>query len=191
MPFVHLSAFLMPRSRAVVAVLCCVLVLPVAAEVYRSVDEDGNVIFSDVPAVGAEEVELNETTVVPAYKPSARERWKPREPEGAAGLYESITITAPAHEETVRNVEAISVAVAVSPALRAKQGDRVQLYLDGEAYGGAGKSTTWTLTGIERGAHDLAAAIIDGSGEELLRSPTSVFFVHRTSIQHPPPAGAR
>ncbi|MBM2829514.1 MAG: hypothetical protein HW411_304 [Gammaproteobacteria bacterium] len=41
-------------------------ILPVAAEVYRSVDEDGEVIYTDKPSPGAEQIEVDEVQTIDA-----------------------------------------------------------------------------------------------------------------------------
>ena len=162
-----------------------------AAEVYRWVDSDGNVHYSDNPKDGAEKVELGETSVVPALKPQSRSgnRRSERVSSGAAG-YESIAIASPAHETTLRNVQGIAVSIALAPGLRAEEGHLVQLYYDGAAYGEPQSNLQFQIAEAERGAHELVAAVVDASGTELLRSSPSTFYLHQRSVQHPPPSGA-
>lgn len=148
------------------------------ADVYRWTDEHGNQIFSDTPAPGAEKIELNETTVVPAIRPQRPvERRSPKSTEGG---YKSVAIASPANEQTLRNVQGIAVTVSVTPALRG--GDKIQLYYDGAAYGTPQSGSQFMITDAERGAHNLAAAIIDASGKQVMRSSPSVFFLHRQAI---------
>ena len=84
--------YLLMAVRIFISVVCVVVSFSAGAEVYRSVDEDGNVIFSDTQREGAEAVELQETTVVPALKPPRRQNQQ----TGLAGHrplpYESIGI---------------------------------------------------------------------------------------------------
>jgi hypothetical protein len=159
----------------------------VMADVYRWVDDAGNVIYSDTARDGAEKIQLNETTVVPALKPQRRKRVTERKAENAFAGYDSVRITSPANEETLRNTTGVNVTVEVVPALQS--GDQLQLYFDGKAYGKPSSRTNFTVSEVERGSHDLSVAVLDVSGRQLKRSDTSVFFTHRRSIQHAPPGG--
>lgn len=58
----------------------------------------------------------------------------------------------------------------------------MQLLVDGAPYGAPGRATQVTLTDVDRGEHQLQAVVVDGDGAELLRSPPSVFFLHKHSV---------
>lgn len=160
-----------------------------AAEVYRSVDAEGNIIFSDTPTEGAEKIELKETTVVPSRPlPRRTERISPDDEDAAAAPfngYQRLEITAPAEAETIRNQREVNVAVAISPALQADAGHRLQLYFDDATYGEPGTQTSFQLIELERGAHQLRAEILDDSGAVVEASESRTFFIHLHSIQHP------
>lgn len=172
------------RLRSAVLLSLLVVAHGAAAEVYRWVDGDGNVIFSDTPQEGAEAVELGETTVVPAIE-------VPREPRpGQSGdgsqravAYESVSIASPANEETLRNLPTVDVSVALSPPLQARFGHELQLIVDGQPFAEPGTQTTFSLPEVYRGSHTLQAVVLGPDGEEIARSPQSVFFMHRTSVQ--------
>lgn len=174
--------------RLLLSLLLLSLSLAAPAEVYRRVDAQGNVEFSDTPTEGAEVVQLKETTVIPgapvpaaggavdaAAKP-ANEAYAP---------YQSIAVVAPANEETLRNQETVGVDVEISPELLNSLGHRVQLYLDGVAYGQPASSPHFTLTSVDRGTHQLSAAVLDPGGSELFRSATTVFHMHKTAVADP------
>ncbi len=169
--------------RFIFAFIAAAVCFSAFADVYRWKDDEGNIIFSDTPQEGAEKIELKETTVVPALKPPRKT--EVRSPAPARG-YTSITITSPSHEQTLRNVQNVSVRVAVQPGLR--DGDRVQLYVDGAAYGDPAVKTEFVIEQAERGEHQLAAAVLDNQGRELKRSENVVFYLHKESIRHPAPA---
>jgi hypothetical protein len=152
------------------------------ADVYRWTGDDGTVIFSDTPQAGAELIELNETTVVPAQE--ARRRTERRSPSQAQQNYASLVIINPANEATFRNVSAITVSVALNPVLQVDAGHKLQVYLDGAAYGSSSTSSQIALADVVRGSHQVAVAVLDEGGREMLRSATSQFFVHQRSILH-------
>ncbi len=168
-----------------VTVLLLTTAVAAHAEVYRYVDEDGNVIFSDTPREGAEAIELRETTIVPAYKPPRQWSNTYSNTQAAAVPYETIAIASPPHEETLRNVQSVTVSVSLLPGLQTTFGHEVQLYVDGAPFGQPGEATQFVLEEVERGAHELQAAVFNRSGRELKRSSASVFFLHKHSIVNP------
>ena len=175
-------------SRSSIAILLLVAVAHAPADVYRWVDEEGNVIFSDTPHDGAEKVELGETTVVPAQPLPRKTEVLTPEPKGVSA-YTSIAVVAPANEATIRNTREVNVQVALEPGLDTENGHRLQLFYDGAAYGEPGSAQQFTITELERGAHELVAAVLDRDGNDVIRSEPSVFFVHLRSVQQAAPAG--
>src|SRR5690606_36393997 len=76
-----------------------------------------------------------------------------------------------------------SVDVAIEPPLAA--GHRLQLLLDGEAYGAAGTSTRFQLINIDRGEHSLAGAAL--SGDRVIQQSTArTFTVQRVNVNTSP-----
>ena len=123
-----------------------------AAEIYRTVDKDGNVIFSDKPTKESEKIQLKETTTIKSLsvEPSSQATTPPTKEKTIP--YKSISITAPAEDETIQqNAGDVSVRVAVDPMLQ--QGDEVVVYLDGaEQMKGAGGA--FNLENIDRGTRN-------------------------------------
>lgn len=153
-----------------------------ATDVYRWVDEDGVVHYSDSPHPGAQKVEIAEPTTVPAYRrPGAAERRAPAsgDRQAATAGYESLSIVQPAADETLWNIEGrLTVQLALQPPLR--PGDRVRLYFDGEAREVTGLQVQ--LDEVYRGAHSLQAEVVNPAGELMIRSEPIRFYVQQTSI---------
>lgn len=157
------------------------------AEVYRWKDADGNVIFSDKPHDGAQIIELGPTTVIPGEpvaKDDAPDASAPI-PAAEPGAYQHIAVVAPSDDETLRNQQAVAVDVTIEPPLQTELGHRVQLYMDGAAYGEPSGSPHFVLPEAERGSHQLAAAVVDANDTELIRSTAIVFHLHKTSVADP------
>ncbi|MEM7542106.1 MAG: DUF4124 domain-containing protein [Pseudomonadota bacterium] len=154
------------------------------ADVYRWKDSEGNIIFSDVPHPDAEKVTVEQPSIVTPYPLSSNSGQAAEETEVAEGPvpYASIEIASPANEETLRNVPAVTVSVAMSPALQVQFAHVVELLYDGASVGSPGQSTSFTLDLPDRGAHQLQAIVRDGAGKELGRSATSTFFLHRNNV---------
>ncbi len=156
-----------------------------AADVYRSKDADGNVIYSDEAGPGAEKVEARDPTILPAEPlPSRTSASKTPNPKQSAKPYESVSITRPANEQTIRdNVANINVAISVRPPLQVGFGHRLQLLFDGQGVGPPGRKLSFTLPNVDRGAHTLEAVVLDPNGPVKARSPITTFFVHKHSVR--------
>lgn len=154
-----------------------------AATVWMWVDENGQRHYSDRPVEGAERIELAEAQGFSAppvpSSPSADEA-----ADEAAGPYERLSIAQPEQTETLWNIEGtLDVTVEIEPELQ--PGHEVDLYVDGERQYVGGRRLSFTVDEVYRGVHSLEAVVLDGSGEEIMRSPTRNFVVQQTSLLNP------
>lgn len=190
-------AFRMPHSRLAalgtvlgVLLLCTALVLPAqsATRIYRSVDADGNIVFSDVaprPDEHAEAVELPEPNRFDsdlAPEPSiSLEDWQNAgaDDEERAPPYQRLAVAEPANDATVRsNPGDVLVVAALQPEL--DPGHLLQLYVDGALHQ-SGQRTSFQLTNVDRGTHTLELKIVDARGNTVIESDPSVFHLQRYS----------
>lgn len=174
-----------------IAVVMAAVVTPAAAEVYRWVDDQGQVHFSDEPRDGAEPIDVGEPTVVESLpipegadpKDDAASGSGPGTDDDAAVAQTPwrIAIAAPSDEATVRdNQGKVQVVLNVRP--RFSEDHRILILVDGSPYReGPFTSTDVTLSGIDRGAHELQALLRDDSGRVLARSSTVTVYVHQAS----------
>lgn len=171
------------------AFLGCAILLAASAalaQVYRWVDEDGVVHYADTPHPGAEEVYLPETPAAASPSPVVRRRQPAQSsasPDGNIPFrYESLTVASPAPEATLWNIGGIlNVSLQLQPTLQS--GHRVRVYFDGEPQ--AVSSLTFELQEVWRGTHNLQAEIVNETGELMIRSEPSRFYVQQTSIVNP------
>ena len=166
------------------AVLLIALPLYAAAQnVYRTVDENGNVVFTDTPsgdAVQAERMEIRETNRAPAVEQQSQAAPEAGSVAVKAVSY-NVSIVTPANETSFpMGPGDFSVSAQVSPELG--DGESLQLFIDGAPWGAAQRGTGWALTNVFRGAHDLTVAVVDGKGEQLATSNPTRVFVHRPSV---------
>lgn len=147
------------------------------ADVYRWTDDKGVVHYTDKPpSKDAKPVELPQ---LQTYKPGApvepvagaavEPEAKPATPAGPA------RITAPLPEETIRDAEGkVSIAVEVD----LQPGEGMVYYLDGKAQNPEPTpSTGYLLNGVERGEHQVGAAVVDANGRERVRAKPVTIFV--------------
>jgi len=177
------------RTLLVSALLLCAAAA--SAQVYKWVDEDGVVHYSDQPVPGAEIVTLpkrsSTPTVAPRPRPAAQRRAaaEPTTPETKAPEaigYSALTVTAPIAEETLWNIGGVlSVSLDLQPALQ--PGHRLRLYFDGEPR--EVSTLNVQLEEVWRGEHNLQAEVLDETGKTLIRSQPMRFYVQQTTINRP------
>jgi hypothetical protein len=176
-------------TRLVLLVLLLTPLTGLAQSIYRTVDEQGNVVFTDAPPASTqptERVEVNRTNTV--QPPAEATRPAPANASGAgeaeiAPLGYTVAITAPANETIIAMGPGnFTVSVSVTPPLNKYEG--LQLFMDGEPRGGPQIDPTWDLTNVFRGQHDITVGVVDKSGKTLAMSPPVRVFVYRPSTNY-------
>jgi hypothetical protein len=155
------------------------------AAVYKSVDAQGNVVYTDEPQGNAKPVDLPPLSTIPPPR-SARQAPETNTADDDGNPYEQITIISPTNDETVRdNTGNVAVSMLLKPELNKSAGHRLQYFLDGQTEGEPKISDRTVFQNLDRGAHTIEVAVVDGSGKELLRSPAVRFYLHRQSVNFP------
>src|SRR6202035_892894 len=125
--------------------------LAAAATVYKWVDEHGVVHYSDQPHPNAQKMSVQSAQT---YK---------------------------AGDQTLTNVDSLTVIVRTDPALR--PGDQIFLMLDGQPLnGGAATGSPFTLTSVDRGTHTLQALVRDSDGGLMCQTPGVTYHAHQPSV---------
>jgi len=155
-----------------------------SAEVWRWVDDDGVVHFSDTPRAGAERIDISESrqsTGARIYRDTAPPGADGEAPaEEQAFKYDSLTISSPGAEETLWNIEGtVTVSLSLSPGLQT--GHRVRVYHNGESQ--MVNSTSFTLDEVWRGTHNIQAEVLDETGRLMIRSQPNRFYVQQNSVR--------
>lgn len=148
-----------------------------STQIYKWTDSNGNVHFSDKPAPGAEEIKLPQIQTYSSPKqPAESENSSAAATDEEEAAYELISIAQPNDQETIRNTEGyVPIIVDLKPML--KKGDNVQLIFDGKPLDTPQPTTTFTLQGIERGSHTIAAQVMDSQGNVLKTSDSITIYM--------------
>ena len=152
------------------------------AALYKSIDEDGNVVFSDQPSEGAEPVKLEPINVMdslqtPSSDSDAATDGTP--PEVAAVTYD-VTITQPETDTTIRaNDGNIMVSVSLDPPL--KEGHQLWYKVDGEPMT-ASAATSTVLKNVNRGTHAITVSVVDENSKPISTSAAITIHLMRVSI---------
>ena len=167
------------------ALLCTWALAAQAEEVWRWVDDNGVVHYSDRPWPGAEKIELRgaQTYRAPAIAPQSAAEPAAAD-EDAASRYTGFRIASPEEGETLWNIGAqLPVRLELEPALA--PGHRIRVYLDGELREAGLRVTQTTLSEVYRGEHRLRATVVDDQGQELASTAPITFYVQQASLQNP------
>jgi ribosomal protein L24 len=149
------------------------------ADVYKSVDEDGNVVFTDKPSPDAEKIIIKEVQTIEAPKVQTNKEALPEAEEEKLVGYSKVAIIHPQNGTGIRaNDGNITITTTVEPALDNETGDTLALYMDNKLVS-TGSSTKFSLNNVDRGTHNFSVAVVDKDGKELIRSASISFSVLR------------
>lgn len=154
------------------------IALPVAAQIYKYTDANGNTVYSDhsPDGVKAQAVELPPLNSVQPQAPSAPSSdTASRAP--VRNAYEVLELTGLPTEEALRaNNGTFTVSVLIKPRLQPPH--QLRLLLDDAPYGQPSNVPILQLVNVDRGEHRLAVQVIDGEAI-IQQSPAVVFTVQR------------
>ena len=180
---------------ATIIVLSSLLLAAAAAaqQVYRWVDEDGVVHYSDQPPPndGAQAIDIEVPPGIsnPSRAIAAGERPRParsRErddetPTETIGGYRNAAITEPESQEVLWNIATrLPVAMRLEPALAGSH--RIQWLLDGEPIGEPVSSLRTTLEPVYRGTHTLTATVVNADGNTVYSTDPLTFYVQQATV---------
>ena len=162
----------------------CVSSWAVVADVFRSVDADGKVTYSDQPHKGSSKIKLPDVMV---YSPPALpKRSKTPSPAPEPSSYQRISIVSPQADDTIWDNEGkIVLVVALDPALQLDAGHRILVGVDGKTLGKPRTSTRIPVAGLERGSHTVDVKVIGAKGKTLIAAESVAFHLHRQSRLFP------
>lgn len=158
------------------------------AQVYKIIDEDGNVSYTNVPPEYREDATvvegIPETYDTEEASPAPKLPDPPIEKADTSDKeYEKIAIVSPTNDGTLRaNNGNIVLQASLVPPLRL--GHTMRFYLDNQPVGKASR-TELALTNVERGTHSLWVTVLGRNEEVLKRSESLIFHVQRTSALGP------
>ncbi|HEC72967.1 MAG TPA: DUF4124 domain-containing protein [Methylophaga aminisulfidivorans] len=168
--------------RYILLILLTIMALTSHAQIYRWVDDSGDVVFSDEDHPGAEKVDLQESTVYSSPNKSipVEIETEPESTEQNVPDY-VINITSPADNESIWvNNGDVKVTMTVEPSLDKERGDGIVLLLDGNSAAGPQTTLSYQFSNLSRGSHQLEAKVVNNQGEEITSSSIT-FHLHQAS----------
>lgn len=163
-------------------------------EIYRWIDKDGQVHYSDQPgAANAERVILadpNSYESEPSFGDYAPAASAPEDTDvDDAAPYESLAIVQPTPDQVFFGADAtVVVAAELDGTLRPDH--TVVFFVNGNRRP-AGSGLSLELQNLDRGSHFLRAAVLDRNGSTVITSQQITFHVREPSINTPQSPQAR
>jgi Domain of unknown function (DUF4124) len=163
--------------------LLCSLALA-GVTVYRWVDDQGIVHYSDQPHPNAEKLHVN---AAQTYKPAAVDAASAGggQSSGAPPApYRGCAIVQPQDDQAFANIDSLTVVVQTDPTLH--NGDKVYVTVDGQSLnGGAPTGAQFVLSPVDRGTHTAQAQVKDAGGAVQCQTPPVTFHVTQASLLNP------
>lgn len=161
-------------------------------EIYKVVDKDGNVTFTDQrPSADAQPVDLPPLSVIETDTPvpavdtdnqAGSEEPQPLTPRELRRQFRDFRITRPLQEETFWGT-GNSVVVTWESSQPIPPEMRVLLYVDGKSQA-APVAGGVSLT-LDRGEHQVYAELRDERNRRVLTTPPITFYVKQASVSRP------
>jgi hypothetical protein len=154
----------------------------VATTLYRWVDAQGVVHYSDTPQPGAQAVDVHSAQTYRAPPaPKGTTASQPAAAPAASTSYQC-SIVSPSPEQSFYSPETVAISVSVNPALAG--GDQVLVYVDGTALPSS-SGQGYQLSQPERGPHTVSAMVRGADGKTACTAAPVTFDVQKPSLLSP------
>ncbi|HQV24004.1 MAG: DUF4124 domain-containing protein [Moraxellaceae bacterium] len=169
-----------------VLLVTCLMASMAQAEIYKSYDKNGNVIFSDVPNDSAEKVEEKPIATVPALSPKIiEEKTKPIKDAKSTAVPNSykITVSGLADQATIRKeAETFNAGIQFEPPLSKEH--HITVSLDGKFLGKDAFSPSIEPSKLDRGQHRLEIKVLDKK-QKIIQTESVDFFIQQPTVNKP------
>lgn len=153
------------------------------ATIYKWVDENGVVHYSDQPHANAEKVHLGTPQTYSAQRYTPSPDGPPPDPAQQTPVTTQCAIASPGDQQMLENTDTVPVALQINPPPTGNT--QVSIMLDGGVVASAAGQQQFTLTGVARGQHSVTAVVRDSTGRVLCTTEGVTFFVRQPSVQNP------
>lgn len=162
---------MLTRSSFLATLLVCVSLSSHGTEVYISIDDQGNRVFSDQPSEKARKHTVKDLSTIPALKIDKKTTESSHsEPDIA---YKSLIITSPNPGTTLtrEKLGSFNISAALSPALQPS--DEAVLLVNGKEMS-SNRSLNWQLTNMNRGEHSLQVIVREQTSKKRKKTSQAI-----------------
>jgi len=160
---------------------------PLLAQVYKVVDKDGNVTYTDqAPADGSGPIELKPISVVEAPTYQTAPKTDDAEADQEMSVrdlrknYRDFAIVSPQQEESVWQPDG-AFPVAWNTKYALQEGMQVTIFLDGKKHTTTSQQMV-PMANLDRGEHVLTAQLRDASNRLIAEAAPITFFVRQPGL---------
>ena len=157
------------------------------AGLYKGLDAEGNVVYSDEPFANSEEMTAPPISVVDAPKIKPKPVVEKEAAVETETKYTHFSITSPSNDQTIWNEPQLVVTTKITPALNTAQGHTTWLIMDGKALVKKSQGTSLLIGRADRGSHTIQVQIRDKKGKILKRTQSIKIHIKHTVIPKPSP----
>lgn len=159
------------------------------AGLYKGLDNEGNVVYSDTPFKNAEAITPPAISVMDAPKIKPRPVTADTEEEDgeAETNYTHFNISSPTNDQTIWNEAQLTVVLQIKPPLDIESGHRTWLIMDGKPLVKKNSGLSLLIGRADRGTHTLQAQIRDKKGKIVKRTKSIQVHIKNTVIPRPSP----
>ena len=154
----------------------------VNAGLYKGLDEEGNVVYSDTPFNNAKIITPPAITVVDVPKVIPKQEVT-AEQKTEETSYTSFSISAPKNGQTIWNVADLTVALKLKPSLDIAHGHTTWLIMDGKPMVKKSQSMMLQIGRADRGRHTLNAQIKNKKGKIIKQTKSITVHIKNTVVQ--------
>jgi hypothetical protein len=159
-----------------------------AAVVYKWVDADGVVHFSDQPVPGAQKINTDGSAghsgTSFGVKGAAADDSAKKGQTGSPDDYTVLEITAPEHDQSFFGDAPVNAHLSLSPSLELNH--VVTWFLNGTPIENSGSDpASITLSGLARGTYALSASVLDQASGKSRSAEAVNFYVKEPSLLSP------
>lgn len=179
------------------ALLMMFTVTPLTAQVYKTVDADGNVTYTDQPPKdGSGPIKLAPISVIetPEYVTAPKESATAEGDENSKqslktlrNKYRNFAIVSPQAEESIWHPDS-PVSVAWNAGSQLQEGMTVSVSVDGRQQA-ITTANVVPVPGLDRGEHTVTAELLNASNQKIATAEPVIFFIRRPSVNRPRPRG--
>ena len=146
--------------------------------VYKTVDKDGKVTYTDDPPKNqkSEKIDLKGINTMPSVQNRGSSYSETQSPQQT--LNYTIRIISPADNYQMGPAEK-SIDIVVESNQPLEQGHQFQLMVNGQPFGSKSETGILTLSQIQRGRKQISAIIIDQDGQTLATTAPITVYVLR------------
>lgn len=154
---------------------------------YKGLDSEGNVVYSDRPFDQAEAITPPAISVVNATKVPVKADIVEEEKETTETVYTKFSIKSPKNDETIWNAPQLTVSLQLQPDLDTVNGHNLWLLLDGKALVKKSSSLNLQISRADRGEHKVQAEVRNSKGKIIKRTKAITVHIKNTVVPRKSP----